>query len=89
MKKILHVFVLCALSCSLSVYAAGSSSWDVEKDGDIDKADIAKIDKNGDGKVTLAEAKAAGVSEADFKKADSNGDGTVSAEELAKLYTGG
>ncbi len=40
------------------------------------------IDKNGDGKITAAEAKAAGMSDANFKKADKNGDGSLTPEEF-------
>ena len=43
------------------------------------------IDKNGDGKVAAAEAKAAGVSDADFKKADTNGDGNLSVDEYLNV----
>jgi hypothetical protein len=74
---------------SLSAFSATTSSWDIEKDGDVDKNDIAMIDKNPkDGKVSAAEAKAAGVSDADFKKADKNGDGYVDVYEMNPLYRG-
>ena len=43
------------------------------------------IDKNGDGKITAAEAKAAGIADADFKKADKNGDGNLTADEYLNV----
>jgi len=88
--KLLKSFVLAtSLVFSVASFAATTSTWDVEKDGDVDKNDIAKIDKNGDGKVSAAEAKSAGVSDADFKKADKNGDGYVDKYELPEIYRGG
>ena len=89
MKSNKLLFLLATLLFSMASIAATTSTWDTEKDGDIDKADIAKIDKNGDGKITLAEAKAAGVSEADFNKADKDKSGTITPDELAQLYTPG
>ena len=87
--KLLKSFVVAtSLVFSVAAIAATASTWDVEKDGDVDKNDIAKIDKNGDGQVSAAEAKAAGVSDADFKKADKNSDGYVDKYELAALYRG-
>ena len=69
--------------------AATKSTWDADKDGDVDKADMAKIDANKDGKITAAEAKAAGVSDSDFKKADKNNDGIVNYAEWEKIYEPG
>jgi len=45
------------------------------------------IDKDGDGKITAAEAKAAGISDADFKKADKNGDGSLTVDEYLNTTT--
>ncbi len=88
MKLLKSLLIATGLAFSVAAIAATTSTWDIEKDGDVDKNDIAKIDKNNDGKVSAAEAKAGGVSDADFKKADKNGDGYVDQYELPALYRG-
>jgi uncharacterized low-complexity protein len=47
------------------------------------KCSAAKMDTNKDGKVSMAEAKAAGWNEAQFKAMDTNHDGFLSADEIA------
>ena len=49
------------------------------------KPSFQSIDKNGDGKITAAEAKAAGITDADFKKADKNGDGSLTVDEYLNV----
>lgn len=39
------------------------------------------VDKDGDSRINLAEAQAAGTSEANFKKADTNGDNHIDEKE--------
>ncbi|GAA0704840.1 hypothetical protein [Dokdonella soli] len=47
---------------------------------------VAKLDKDGDGKVSMEEAKAGGFSESQFKAWDKNGDGQLDATELAAMH---
>lgn len=47
------------------------------------KCAAAKMDTDKDGKVSMAEAKAAGWNENQFKAMDTNGDGMLSADEIA------
>ena len=50
-------------------------------------AELKDIDADGNGSISMEEAKAAmpDLSEDAFKAADANGDGTLNAEELATL----
>jgi len=51
------------------------------------EAKFSSLDKNGDGTISLTEAKSGGISEADFKKIDADGNGTVSKQEFIKAHT--
>ncbi|MFI4968801.1 MAG: hypothetical protein ACHP7D_01250 [Lysobacterales bacterium] len=50
------------------------------------KCGVAKMDKDGDGKVSMAEATAGGFSESQFKAWDKNGDGMLDATELGTMH---
>lgn len=79
-------------SLSLSQLAAASPVFQVNDlaagyllaGGEGDKA--AKLDTDGDGKVSAAEAKAGGISDEKFKKKDLNGDGMLDAAELKAAH---
>jgi len=69
------VKILLALTCLFSAVSFAQTATTSPKPS------FKEIDKNGDGKITAAEAKAAGISDADFKKADKNGDGSLTTDE--------
>lgn len=48
---------------------------------------VAKLDKDGDGKVSLAEAKAGGFSDNQVKAWDKDADGSLDKTELAAMHT--
>lgn len=50
------------------------------------RAQIAALDKNGDGKLTRDELPAGNELQGKFKLVDQNHDGSLSAEELANWY---
>ena len=50
------------------------------------KCGVATLDKNHDGKVSMAEATAGGFSESQVKAWDKNGDGMLDATELASMH---
>jgi uncharacterized low-complexity protein len=50
------------------------------------KCGVAKLDKDGDGKVSAAEAKAGHFSDGQFKAWDKNGDGQLDAGELTAMH---
>ncbi len=50
------------------------------------KCGVAKLDKDGDGKVSMAEAKAGGFSESQVKHWDKDNDGSLDANELASMH---
>jgi uncharacterized low-complexity protein len=50
------------------------------------KCGVAKLDKDGDGKVSMAEAKAGHFSESQFKAWDKNGDGQLDESELTAMH---
>jgi len=47
---------------------------------------LAKLDKDGDGKVSIAEAKAGGFSDAQCKTWDANKDGSLESNELTAMH---
>lgn len=76
-------------SLSLSQLAAASPAFQVSDlaSGYMlahagNHVDLATLDTDGDGKVSLAEAKAGGFSEEAFNKYDKNGDGVLDTDEL-------
>jgi len=50
------------------------------------KCGVAKMDKNGDGKVSMDEAMAGGFSESQVKAWDKDADGTLDANELKAMH---
>jgi hypothetical protein len=76
MNKILSAICVAGLIASATGFAVLPAA--------AAEMDFTKIDANGDGKVDMKEAKAAGWKWTDdqFKKADADGDGSLNAEEF-------
>jgi Ca2+-binding EF-hand superfamily protein len=74
-----------------SAAASNKPMWfaklDKDGDGKISTEEIKAVDKNGDGKISLDEAKDHGMPEVDFKKLDKDGDGGLTLEEM-RTYGG-
>ncbi len=75
MNKILSAICVAGLIAGATVLPAAAAGGEM---------DFTKIDANGDGKVSMDEATAAGWTwtKDQFKKADADGDGSLNADEF-------
>ena len=88
-----HVFQLALATMMLAGVAMAAPSADTKPAGHKDHAPgtgtgYKNPDTDKDGKISAAEAKAAGISDEKFKKMDTNGDGFVTPEERKAARAG-
>ena len=81
--KLLKIAIVLASFMAINTYAQPSATQNPPSA----EAKFSSLDKNGDGTISLTEAKSGGMSEADFKKIDADGNGTVSKQEFIKAHT--
>jgi len=88
MKKTFQIPAL-LIAATFSTFAAAKDTTPVTQafpTGEYDQitdsvTQFLRIDGNKDGKISLAEAQAAGINEGAFKRMDSNGDNVVELKE--------
>jgi Ca2+-binding EF-hand superfamily protein len=80
MKKVILV-ALIGLSFSVAIYAQQTSAPPAAK---AKKYDFKKMDTDGDGKISRAEAKKYGITDGEFKVFDKDNSGFVTLNEISK-----